>query len=181
MRVGQPEQDRPRSRVTKQWFTRNLSSAIAFPSSMAHGAEHQPFSQGTHSTRHPTPADSSEGRHSTLSSLSPNEILTASVHSTRKLKNLISYGIDVLHSLYTSPYSEPTLGNGNNTTLLKARRSSKSSSQFGNISLVITSHFTTIPPDCETLKVPTLSEQAALDTFYRMCKYGGSQNRPTTS
>ena len=45
-------------------------------------------------------------------------------------------------------------------------------SQFTNISLIITSRITVTPSSCETLRIPTLSKQAACETFYRINKYG---------
>ena len=53
-------------------------------------------------------------------------------------------------------------------------------SLVNNVCLCVRSRITSIPPDCETHEIPTLSMEAAGDAFYRIFKHG-SQIWPTPS
>ena len=49
-------------------------------------------------------------------------------------------------------------------------------SRFDNVCLCITSRITTVPPDCETIDIPTLSVESARDAFYRIYRHGGQSD-----
>ena len=49
-------------------------------------------------------------------------------------------------------------------------------SRFTNVCLCITSRITTVPPDCETLEVPTLPMKAGREAFYRIYECHGQSD-----
>jgi len=49
-------------------------------------------------------------------------------------------------------------------------------SHFSNLSLCITSRISAVPPDCETMDIPTLSIEAARDAFYQIYKHSKHSN-----